>query len=382
MASRPHIVIFSALFMPHLGGVEKYSQSIASELSTDHDVTVFCMNTEGQPEVIRKGAVTVHYLPCFSVAKKRFPVPTPAAYRKIRKVLRESPADFAIVQCRFYLLSLWTVKYLEREKTRFIQIEHGAGNVNMPHPLVNFVWHLFEKTVTDIEKKVPHDFYGVSNASIRWLKHFGIEGRGVLSNSVDPADFVTDPASGADWRRRHGIPEGRLLISFTGRIMPEKGVTDLLEAFDRLNRPDICLVMAGAGDMSIVAPWQGRENIRFPGHVDFSEIPGLLKASDIFCLPSRFIEGQPTSILEAGCCGTPVVATANGGIIEVIENGVSGLLVESENVSELTAALQQMIDDPELRKSCGQALNRKILDRFTWASVADKIRAIIGNIPW
>ena len=109
--------------MPHLGGVEKYSQSLAAELSKNCQVTVFCMNTEGQPETVREGDVTVHFLPCFPLQKGRFPVPKPGVSRTIERYLREGPVDFAIVQCRFYLLSLIACRLLHRHQIPFIQID-------------------------------------------------------------------------------------------------------------------------------------------------------------------------------------------------------------------------------------------------------------------
>ena len=112
--SKPRIAIFSALYMPHLGGVEKFSQSIAAELSKDSQVTVFCMNTENQPGFLREGEVSVFFLPCFPLQKGRFPVPKPSALRIIEEQIRKEPPDFAIVQCRFYLLSWHACRLLHR----------------------------------------------------------------------------------------------------------------------------------------------------------------------------------------------------------------------------------------------------------------------------
>ena len=126
--SRSHIVIFSPLYPPHLGGVEKYSKSLAAELSKEDRVTVFCMNTEGQPECFQEGEVTVYALPCFPLQKGRFPVPRHAAIRKIKAWFRENKPDFAIVQCRFYLLDLYACRTLHANHIPFIQIEHGAGD--------------------------------------------------------------------------------------------------------------------------------------------------------------------------------------------------------------------------------------------------------------
>ena len=378
MAAR-RVVIFSALYMPHLGGVEKFSQSIAAELSTDCEVTVFCMNTESRPEFVKEGSVSVYYLPCVPMQKGRFPVPKPAAYRRVREWFEANEADFAIVQCRFYLLSEWAVRFLAKKGIRYIQIEHGAGDVVMPNKLVDFIWHTYEKALTESEKRFPHEWFGVSQASIRWLKHYGITGRGVISNSVKPADFTDALANRGSWRREHGIPEDALIISFSGRIMVDKGILELTQAFDRLRGDDLHLVIAGGGDMDLLEPWQGRENIHILGQVDFKDIPRIMVDSQIFCLPSRFIEGQPTSLLEAGYCGCAVTATANGGITEVIPSEEYGLLIQTGDVDGLTEALQSLIDDPEKRERLGANLQARVREHYTWATAAAKIRAVMDE---
>ena len=376
---KKHIVIFSALYMPHLGGVEKYSQAVAAELSKDYDVTVFCMNTEAQPSYKEEGCVRVYFLPCVPMVNGRFPFPKSGAFSIIRKVYREHPFDFAIVQCRFYLLSLWACLFLKRKGVPFIQNEHGAGDIRMENPVVNWFWHVYDRLLTELEKPCGQTFYGVSEASLRWLKHYGIEGKGVLSNSIAPRDFAEAQKDPLRWRRAHGIPDEKTVICFTGRIMPEKGILDLLCAYDGLDRRNVLLVAAGDGDLSIVEPWRQREDILFPGHVDFSEIPYLLSGSQVFCLPSRFIEGKPTVVIEAGACGVPVVTTNSGGTPEVVEDGVGGILVEAGDVEAIRDALRTLVDSPDLRRQYGESLRERVMDRFTWRTVAETLHKIIED---
>ena len=369
------IVIFSALYMPHLGGVEKFSQSIAAELSKTDQVTVFCMNTEKQSPVFHKeGNVSVHYLPCYSLLNGRFPVPKFTAIQFLKHWFNENEADFGIVQCRFYLLSLIGCRVLARHHIPFIQIEHGAGEVIMPNPLVKKLWHIYDNCLTHAEKKIPHDFYAVSRAGLAWLKHYGIQGVDVISNSISPADFSDALLHPGDWRKERGIGEDKTLITFSGRIMKEKGVIDLLKAFDTLQGHDLMLVIAGDGDRKITEPWQNRENILFTGQLPFAEIPRLLAATDIFCLPSHFVEGKPTGVLEAGMCGNAVVVTASGGTLEIVPDENFGRLVESEDISGLTKALQDLVDNPDERERIGKNLQKRVLERFTWKTAAEDVR--------
>ena len=373
--SAAKIVIFSALYMPHLGGVEKFSQSIAAELSKTDQAVVFCMNTEKQlPFFVREGNVDVCYLPCFPLLNGRFPVPKLAAIRFLNEWFRHNRADFGIVQCRFYLLSLLGCRILDRCKIPFIQIEHGAGVITMSSPIVDRVWHWYDNYLTKLEKRIPHDFYAVSYAGLKWLEQYGIHGVGVISNSIAPQDFTEARQHPGTWKQSHGIPEHKLIITFSGRVMKEKGVLDLLEAFDRLQRKDLLLVIAGDGDQRLTSAWQNREDILFTGQLSFSEIPALLTDTDIYCLPSHFIEGKPTGVLEAGMCGNAVIVTASGGSLEIVPDNDHGRLIEAGDTEALTKALQELIDDPVERARIGKNLKQRVLENFTWEIAADKVR--------
>ncbi|MBR6090763.1 MAG: glycosyltransferase family 4 protein [Anaerolineaceae bacterium] len=368
------IVIFSALYMPHLGGVEKFSQSIAAELAKDGPVTVFCMNTEKQPDMVCENGVEVIFLPCFSLQNGRFPVPKPSAVRILRNWFRQNSVAFGIVQCRFYLLSLLGCRILSKHRIPFIQIEHGAGDIVFSDPLVNRIWHLYDRLLTSMEKRIPHDYYAVSYAGLKWLEHYGIRGIGVISNSIDPADFEDALSHPGSWRKDHRIPADALIITFSGRIMREKGVIDLLEAFDRLENNGSVLVIAGGGDMESVRPWQGRENILFTGQIPFSEIPYLLADTAVYCLPSHFVEGKPTGVLEAGFCGNAVIAANSGGTTEIILDGRYGILIPSGDVSGLAEALRFLLENAEKRLEMGRMLHDRVLEEFTWKTAGEAVR--------
>jgi glycosyltransferase involved in cell wall biosynthesis len=95
-----------------------------------------------------------------------------------------------------------------------------------------------------------------------------------------------------------------------------------------------------------------------------SEIPALLNALDIFVLPS-LSEGLPMSLLEAMACGLPVVATQVGGMPEVIVHGHTGLLVPSQDVQQLTAALETLVQQPAMRMTLGQQGRQRVVEHFS-----------------
>lgn len=102
--------------------------------------------------------------------------------------------------------------------------------------------------------------------------------------------------------------------------------------------------------------------------------PALLPRFEIFCLPSDF-EGTPNAVLEAMAAGLPVVATRVGGIPQVIEHGVSGLLVEPRDEDALAAALRGLLRDPAKARQMGQAARQRVADELSPAVIVPQLEA-------
>jgi glycosyltransferase involved in cell wall biosynthesis len=106
------------------------------------------------------------------------------------------------------------------------------------------------------------------------------------------------------------------------------------------------------------------------------DVPQLLAAADVFCLPSHF-EGLPMSVIEAMLAGLPVVATDIRGPREQVVPGETGLLVPPVTVGPLAAALTRLADDPALRAAMGAAGRARALDRFDEAKVLARTVALL-----
>jgi len=183
-----------------------------------------------------------------------------------------------------------------------------------------------------------------------------------IYNAVDLARRLDSPERGADFRRCHGIPEGRVIILQVSWIIHEKGIGDLLEAARRvlMAYPNVHFVFAGEGrlrqeytrraeDMSIT------DHVTWTGLVadPFSE--GLYAAADVVCQMSRWEEGFGWVIAEAMAHGKPVVGTRVGAIPEIVRNRVNGFLVDRGDSEAMAEALISLIRDPQLRERLGAA---------------------------
>ena len=214
-------------------------------------------------------------------------------------------------------------------------------------------------------------------------------GRGVPESKIDVVPMALDVgnfthASGDSFRRRVGLTDAHLLIAFVGSLNPAKGMDVLLEALARIApaHPELRFVAA-------VEPGNVRAASRSPEiahRIDslglrniiielglVADMPNLLAASDIVAIPFLSTSGpsdHPLVLIEAMATGTPVVATAVGGISEVIREGETGLLCSPGSVTELAAQLERLIRNEELRRQLGANGAEAVAAKFGASRVA------------
>lgn len=174
----------------------------------------------------------------------------------------------------------------------------------------------------------------------------------------------------------------QVIIGYAGRLYPAKGLTYLFSAVRAISETHhkIALLIVGDGaqrreletiarDLNIKAVFVGWQHDTAPYYA----------MMDIFVLPSLF-EGLPNVVLEAMAMKKPVVATNVGGNPDVISNGVNGFLVPVRDVATLTAALERLIGDDNLRNRMGVMNRQKIENHFLWSQTVDKIEEIYREV--
>jgi glycosyltransferase involved in cell wall biosynthesis len=182
--------------------------------------------------------------------------------------------------------------------------------------------------------------------------HYGFAPAATIRNGIDlGADG--HPGDPAAWKRARGIRDDCRVAVTVCRLEPQKAPLTLLEAFTSALRehPEWHLAWAGDGSLRTSAEATAARlgigsRVHFLGSVD--DIPSLLRASDLFLLASRW-EGTPMAVMEAQAAGLPVVATAVGGIPELVEEGETGLLVPPDDPAAFAGAIRALALDAELR---------------------------------
>ena len=226
----------------------------------------------------------------------------------------------------------------------------------------------------------------------------------VVHNGIDAQLWAPDSSPEAlGVLASHGIDPTRPCVLFVGRITRQKGLPYLLRAAAELPADVQLVLCAGAPDtpqllaevQALIADLQrGRSGVVWITQMlPRAEVIALLSAATVFACPSVY---EPLGIvnLEAMACELAVVATATGGIPEVVVDGHTGWLVPIEQVadgsgapvdpdrfvSDLAQALSQAVSDPQRAARFGQAGRRRVVESFSWASIGDQTMAVYESV--
>jgi len=201
----------------------------------------------------------------------------------------------------------------------------------------------------------------------------------VIYGGADPGRYFPDPS-----QTRHGA-------LFIGRITPHKGVDVLLDALP----PGASARIAGSTGHDPRLPdrnypellrMRARDrDVEFLGPISDDVLSSLYRAAEVFVLPSvettcygktiAVSELLGLSLLEAMASGTPVVASAVGGVPEIVVDGETGFLVPPGDVPALRTRLSELLDNPGLARRLGANARQHVLERFTWTRVAERCLA-------
>lgn len=182
-------------------------------------------------------------------------------------------------------------------------------------------------------------------------------------------------------RRELGLDEGRPVVGAVGNLYPVKGHSFLVEAAARVRRelPSAAFLIAGEGALLEPLRRRAREldcDVRFLGFRE--DVPDLLQALDVFVLPS-LSEGLPLSVLEAMAAGRAVVATAVGGIPELVLPGETGLLVPPSDPEALARAILALLRDRDLAEKLGSLGRERVEEEFSLNGMVESYHGLYAS---
>lgn len=364
-----------------MGGVERYTFNLARRvIAAGHKAIVVTSALHGLPaRETDENGIEVFRLPVFPIMNGRFPFlkPTGAFFRLTRELWAMKP-DFCVIQTRMYSSSVYAALAAKAHGVPSIVIEHSTGHMPMNHPLLNFIGGIYEHLACWCIRVTGARFYGVSGDVCRWLKHFHVNAAGTMYNSVDPTELMSaSETSPTDWRAALGLDADTRLVAFVGRIIPEKGVDELAEAFSRIALPGTALLVAGDGpQLPELKQKKYSANVFFLGSIPYPQALQLLKQSALYCLPTRYAEGFPTTLLEAAAMGCPILSTDTAGSAELLPDESYGLRVADNRPDTLAPALKKCLTDEQWRTTAAKKTHENLSRHFTWEATAARLLEI------
>ena len=370
----------SAQYLPTVGGVERYTWNLARRtVAAGHRAIVVTSSLPGLPahETDADG-IEIFRLPAWGLMKGRFPAlkPQGALWRQ----LWQNKMDLCVVQTRMYPQSIFAARKAAKQGIKTIVIDHSTGYMPVGGGVTGACGRLYEHLACALIKGAKPAFYGVSSAVVAWLRTFGITAAGCLPNAVDPAALTAlARAQPKDWRAAYDLPADTKLIAYVGRLIPEKGAGALAEAVAGLDLPNAALIVAGDGPMLAELRQSAAPNVFCAGSVPYPATVQLLAQANVYCLPTLYAEGFPTTLLEAAAVRCPIVCTATAGTAELLPEPDYGVLLADAGPAAIRAGLLTMLQNPARAAHSAEVTYQNLAAHFTWDAVFAKIIAIAAS---
>lgn len=371
------ICIFTSHYLPYLGGIESYTFNLVQTLKAMGDEVLIVTNNDmGLKKFEVMDGVGVMRLPCFNFMGGRYPITKYGKeFRKMYSRLLEKKFDLVLINARFYPHTLLGAGYARKSGARCVILDHGTSHMTIGKKIPDLIFACVEHMLTFMDKRLCKEYFGVSDACCRWLQHFGIQAEGILYNAINPdkiLDAVKNPVR--DFRKEFHLTSETTIITYTGRLLKEKGILKLLDAMELIDeREDICLFIAGDGEEMEAVKKRENGKIHPLGRLSFEEICSLLGQTDIYCLPTEYPEGFPTAVLEAGATGCYIITSDKGGSRELITDDSYGKILYKITPESIASAIREALENPELVKKASAAVQAKTLSEFTWEKTAGKV---------
>lgn len=272
---------------------------------------------------------------------------------RLRRVIREFAPD--VIHTHSYVLRYSLPAALALRRAAMVHTVHNVAAreaVDLTARLLHR--RVFGRTVNTVAVGEQ-----VRRSYREW---YGTEPAATIRNGIDTASFVR-PGARQRWRAGHGFSESDFLVISVGRLDPQKNPLALMDAFAAAFRDDARahLLMAGDGCLRDAAARRADE-LGLAARVHLlgtqADVAEVLAAGDLFALASDW-EGTPLAVMEAMAAGLPVVASAVGGVPELVVDGETGLLIPARDAAALAEALERMAAQPAVRSAMGSAARQR-----------------------
>ncbi|EKB50806.1 glycosyltransferase family 4 protein [Cecembia lonarensis] len=296
------------------------------------------------------------------------------AYRFLNKLHKEEPIKLVYSNTLAVIVGAIFAK-----RNKISHIWHIHEIINSPRFLVRFL----ARQINGVQRRPVVVSESVAQ---HWAGLLNLEPE-VIHNGIDYEPFLNGKK---DVYAKTGLPEDRKIVTMIGRVNPGKGQLSFLKMAKEVIRehPDALFLLVGD-------PYPGYENLleevgdfiqdnglgKHVMDLGFrSDVPEILKCTNVFVLPSVLPDSFPTVVLEAMASALPVVATKSGGAVEMLEEGQSGYLIEIDDIVMGSQRINYLLSHPEAAKAMGKKGRDRVLNNFSYGQFAQKMEEYICQI--
>jgi glycosyltransferase involved in cell wall biosynthesis len=412
------ILLLAQFFPPDIGGEERHVFNLGNTLaSRGHAVTVATQRIADRPDEellpsgvqVRRFATMAMRLPgVYSTSRPHHPpVPDPVGVRALRRIVHDTSPD--VVHAHNWavnsVLPLRRWSSAQPKPFGLVLTLHDYSQVCATKRLMR---DGAPCTGPSVGRCLPcaTDHYGrligpttaLATAAMRPLKSHSIDYTVSVSRAVATANYVADSpnssvipnfipdaiaqagdaasSGGPEGRLRPDLPDDSFLL-FVGDLSKEKGILTLLRSYEQLgeDRPPLVLIGRRTADTPEKLPRGASLRLEWP----HDWVLEAFRRCAAAVLPSVWPDPCPTTVLEAMASGCPVITTSIGGMVDMVVDGESGLLVAPGSELELRKAISRVLADEDLRFRITTG-GRKMVQDFSATSVSERLEAVYARV--
>ena len=368
------VALCTDYFYPSIGGVQSHVAGLASELEKrGHEVVILARQVRTDP--LNGSMLTSQSRRKVIYVDSIFPLPiilVPPKPEEIREVISRGRFDIVHAHHAFTPTPLLSISSAEKLKVPSILTNHTiflASDAKHIWTPISYVLYPYRRYINKASL-----ITAVSRAAAKFIEYFA-KGKEivVVPNGVDVERFTITMGETIS------LPEESIIL-YVGRLVYRKGLHVLVRAMPSVLKeiPDTQLLIVGGGYMygflkMLIKSLNLEENVKMLGFIPDEKLLELYASSHLFVLPSLYCESFGVALLEAMASGRPIIASNVGGIPEVVEDGVTGLLFRSGDVQELADKIIKVLNDNKLAQTLAFNARKLVKERYSWTVIAGKI---------
>jgi glycosyltransferase involved in cell wall biosynthesis len=364
------IALFTDTFPPDVNGVAKTLERWVRYLERrGAECKVFAPQKDGSERYDGLSVERFYSVPFALYPECRFTIPNPLQVNRMIKDFRPSLVHVATP----FNLGLLGNHYARKHRIPLVASYHTNFDQYLPFYKIQWMEPMLWRYMIWFHQSC-RKVYVPSRTTLEHLAAKGLTNLEIWSRGIDTERFRPH----VDKREAlspYGVDPGKFIVLYVGRIAPEKNIDVLMKVIDAI--PDglqrrAHFILAGDGPLyGSLSEQYKRDNITFTGYVEGKALADLYAAGDVFLFPSAH-ETFGNVVLEAMASGTPVIGANAGGVRDIVQNGVTGLLREPGDVAGFAEAVRLLYDNPELRRA--MALNgREYSLRQSWDAIFSRL---------